>query len=346
MGGAKKGIRFSLAPQTERWTVKVRKQKRGWKRWWWEIRYWLASIGLRVFSQCIRFIPFTWTFSLIDGIGGRLAWRFADKYKKKMLDNLNATFYHSLIQEEKLRIAQESFRNMLKGFMETMYSLHVYRKRFYPRTKLVGRENLEQALALGKGVIAVSAHLGTFTLLGAKMNASGFPFTWIMGGQPHPRLAQMWRQMGEKVGTSFIMSDSLFTFHREILRVLRRGEIMGFICDENQKQGGVEVEFLGRTMALPVGPAVYHLKTKAPILPMFILSQEEGGHKVIVDPPLEFALSGDEERDVFIIVDRIARVLESYIKKYPGQWAWISKRNIRTRTRRKTLHLGTANPLS
>ncbi|OGP54967.1 MAG: hypothetical protein A2Y65_02595 [Deltaproteobacteria bacterium RBG_13_52_11] len=326
--------------------MKVRRKKRGWKRLWWEIRYWLASVALRGLVQLIRFIPFRLTFSAIEGIGRRIAWRFAGKYKKKMLDNLTSTYHNSLTDEEKERIAQESFRTMLTGFIETFYCVHFYDKKFDPIIVLEGRENLEQALALGKGALAVSAHLGTFTLLGAKLNASGFHLTWIMGGQPHPRLAQVWSKMGERVGTGFIILDSLFRFHREVLRVLRKGEIMGFICDENQKHGGVEVEFLGRVMALPVGPAVYHLKTGAPILPMFILRQKDGGHKVIIAPPLEIQLSGDEERDIFTIVTEIARVMESYIKKYPGQWSWISKRRIRTRTRRKTFLEGGETPLS
>ncbi|OGP85643.1 MAG: hypothetical protein A2Z08_04925 [Deltaproteobacteria bacterium RBG_16_54_11] len=326
--------------------MKVRRKKRGWKRVQREIRYWFASVALRGLPQCVRFIPFAWTFSFIGGIGGKLAWRFAGKYKKKMLDNLTFTFHNSLTDEEKGRIAQESFINMLRGFMETFYCVPFYGKKFDPWVALEGRENLEQALALGKGAIGVSAHLGTFTLIGAKLNACGFHLTWMMGGQPHPRLAQVWRQMGERVGTSFIMSDSLFTFHREILRVLRKGEIMGFICDENQKQGGVVVEFLGRAMALPVGPAAYHLKTGAPILPLFIVRQGDRGHKVIIDPPLKVRLSGDEERDVFTIVEQIARVMESYIKRYPGQWSWISKRRIRTRTRRKTFLEGEASTLS
>jgi KDO2-lipid IV(A) lauroyltransferase len=326
--------------------MKVRRKKRGWKRMRWEIRYWLASVGLLGFLRAIRVIPFPWAFSFIDGIAGKLAWRFATKYKKKMLDNLTSTYHNSLTDEEKERIAQESFRTMLTGFIETFYCVHFYRTKFDPWIELEGRENLDQVLTRGKGAIAVSAHLGTFTLIGAKLSASGFHLTWILGGQPHPRLAQLWREMGEKVGAGFIIIDSLFTFHKAILRVLRKGEVVGFICDENQKHGGVEVEFLGRIMALPVGPAVYHLKTGAPILPMFILRQKDGGHKVIIEPPLEIQLSGDEGRDIFTIVTEIARVLESYIKKYPGQWSWISKRRIRTRTRRKTLLEGGKNPRS
>jgi KDO2-lipid IV(A) lauroyltransferase len=326
--------------------VKIRKQKRGWKRLSWEFRYWLASVGLKGFLQATHVIPFTWAFSFLDGIAGKLAWRFATKYKKKMLDNLTATYHHSLTVEEKQCIAQESFKNMLSGFMETFYCVHYYRSKFDPWIELEGKENLEQALALGRGVIAVSAHLGTFTLLGAKLSACGFHLNWILGGQPHPRLAKMWREMGEKVGVGFIVIDSLITFHKAILRCLRKGEIVGFICDESQKQGGVEVEFLGRVMALPVGPAVYHLKTKAPILPVFIVRQEARRHKVVVAPPLTVERSGDEERDIFTITSQIAHVMEFYITTYPGQWSWISKRHIRTRTRRKTFLEGATRPRS
>jgi KDO2-lipid IV(A) lauroyltransferase len=326
--------------------MKVRKKKRGWKRFSWEIRYWLAFVGLQGFQHAIRIIPFTWAFSFIGGTGEKLAWRFADKYKKKMLDNLTATYQHSLTEEEKKRIAQESFQNMLRGFIETFYCVHSYDKKFDPWIELEGRENLEQALAMGRGVIAFSAHLDTFTLIGAKLYTSGFHLNWILGGQPHPRLAQLWREMGEKVGAGFITIDSPIRFHREIIRCLRKGEVVSFICDENQKQGGVLVEFLNRPMALPVGPAVYHLKTRAPILPLFIIRQRDRWHKVIIDPPLKIHSSGDEERDIFTITNQIARVIESYIKKYPGQWSWISKRRIRTRTRRSTFFDQKANPHS
>jgi len=314
---------------------------------WREIRYWLASTSLRGFVKLIPFLPFMWTlFSIIESIGTKIGWRLAKKYKKKMLDNLTVSFHDSLTEEEKQRIAQESFRNMIRGFMETLFCVYTYRKQFDPMIELEGRENLEQALALGKGAIAVSAHLGTFTLIGAKLNASGFPNTWILGAQTHPRIAQVWRWMTEKAGSDAIIIDSPISFHRAILRVLRKGELVIFVCDENQKRGGVLVEFLGRGMALPVGPAVYHLKTGAPILPMFNLRQEGRGHKVIIDSPLKITLSGDEERDVFTIVKQIAHVIESYIKKYPGQWSWISKRRIRTRTRRKTFLEGETNPRS
>lgn len=327
--------------------MKIRKEKRGWERLWREIRYWLASTSLRGFVQLLSVLPFKRALmSIMGSIGTKIGWQWAEKYKKKMLDNLAFTFHDSLSEKDKEGIAQESFRNMIRGFVETLFCVYSYRKHFDPIIELEGRKNLEQALAPGRGAIGVTAHFSTFTLIGAKLNANGFHNTWIMGGQNHPRIAQAWRWMTEKAGSGAIIIDSPISFHRAILRVLRKGEIVIFICDENQKRGGVLVDFLGRVMALPVGPAVYHLKTGAPILPIFIIRQKAGGHKVVVEPPLEVKLSGVEERDVFSIVKEISRVIESYIRTYPGQWSWIGKRRIRTQTRRKTFRGGGASPLS
>ena len=327
--------------------MKVRKEKGGWKQWRREIRYWLASMSLQAIVRYIRFLPGKWIFlNIMEGIGTTIGWRLAKKYKKKMVDNLTFSFHDSLTEEEKHRIAQKSFRNMIRGFMETLSCVYTYRKRFDPVIELEGRKNLDQALAQGNGAITVTAHLGTFTLIGLKLNANGFYNTWIMGAQTHHRIAQVWKWMSEKGGSDAIIIDSPISFHKAILRVLRKGKIVIFVCDENQKHGGVLVKFLGRVMALPVGPAVYHLKTSAPILPIFILRQEGRRHKVIIDSPLEITLSGDEERDVFTITNQIARAMESFITKYPDQWSWISKRRIRTRTKRNTFLDEKVTPLS
>ena len=206
---------------------------------WREIRYWLASIALRGFVLLIRFFPFKWTFiSIIEGMGTKIGWRLATKYKKKMLDNLTFTFHDSLTEEEKQRIAQESFRTMIRGFLETLSCVYVFRTRFDPFIELEGRENLEQALAQGKGAIGITAHLSTFTLIGAKLNTSGFSNTWIQGAQTHPRIADVWRWMTEKAGSNVIIIDSPISFHKAIMRALHKREIVIFICDENQKQGG------------------------------------------------------------------------------------------------------------
>jgi KDO2-lipid IV(A) lauroyltransferase len=312
------------------------KKKRGWKRVWWELRYRMAYWSLRSLFLFTYFFPLRWAFFLLQGIGGKIGWYLTGEYKKKMLDNLSLSFKDSLTLEEKRQISHESFLNMVRGFVELLYFVHFYKDKFDPAITMEGRENLEKVFALGKGVIAVSAHLGNFILLCAKLSLSGFPFSVIIKEPNHPAMAKIFRWARKEVGVKAIYLAPPLKCQREILRSLRKGEIVCFISDQNQKKGGVLMEFLGRIMAMPVGPAIYHLKTRAPILPLFILRNENRTHKVIINEPLKVDLSGDEERDIFSITAQVTQVIESYIKRYPEQWPWISKRRIRTKTSRKT----------
>lgn len=325
--------------------MRGRRKKRGWKRVWWEVRYQLACLGLRVLLLFTHLFPLRWALFLVDKIGWRIGWPLAGKYKRKMLDNLTLSFQDSVTPQEKRRISQESLRHMIRGFVEFLYCISYYREKFDPMIELEGSENLQRALALGRGVIAISGHLGNFILLGAKLNASGFPFAIIVKEPDHPGLAKFFRWARKKIGARAIHLDPPFRSQKEILRSLRKGEIVCFFCDQHQKRGGVPVHFLGRVMAMPAGPAIYYLKTRAPILPIFIVRQDDAGHKVIMGSPFKVELSGDEERDIFAITTQISQVMDSYIRRYPGQWPWISKRRIRTKTRRKTfLERGTDQP--
>jgi KDO2-lipid IV(A) lauroyltransferase len=313
-----------------------RRKKSGWKRTWWNVRYQLAYFSVRTLFFIISFLPITWTHFLIVKIGGKIAWQFAGKYKKKMLDNLTLTFQDSLSEEEKRHISQKSFRHIISVGVEGLYFFNFYKEKLDPKIELEGRENLEEALTLGKGVIAVTAHLGNFVLLGAKLNASGFPFSVIINLPEHPRPANIIRQGAKNTGIHLIPLDPPLRCQKEILRTLRNGEIVGFVSDQNQKRGGVIVEFLGRAMAMPAGPAIYHLNTGAPILPIFILRKDDLRHKIVIADRIEVSLIGDKERDIFTITSQITKIIESYIRRYPEQWHWISKRRIRTKTRRKT----------
>jgi lauroyl/myristoyl acyltransferase len=185
----------------------------------------------------------------MDGIGLKIGWRYATKYKKKMRDNLTATYHNTLTDEEKELIARESLGTMLRGFIETFYCVSFYNKKFDPWIELEGGEHLEQALALGKGVIGVSAHLGTFTLIGAKLHTNGFHLTWIMGGQTHPRLAAVWKSRPKQWARAIVV-DTPIHFHREILRRLQG--ISWVLSAMKPKQGGPG-RVLGRPMARPWG---------------------------------------------------------------------------------------------
>ena len=132
-----------------------------------------------------------------------------------------------------------------------------------------GEEHLKRALAKGKGVIALSAHLGAFTMIGARLAAAGYPFS---SRRKTPRVTKGWR--GLSTTTERNSASARFPPSRarkrcgEFCKRCANNGIVLVIADEF-KSGGVEISFMGQKAAAPRGPASLALRTGAATLPMF-----------------------------------------------------------------------------
>jgi KDO2-lipid IV(A) lauroyltransferase len=69
------------------------------------------------------------------------------------------------------------------------------------------------------------------------------------------------------------------------------------------------------------------LKTGAAVLPGFLLWEESSRRYVLrFGEPLELIRSGDNEADVHANTALFTKVIEDYIRRYPGQWLWLHRR--------------------
>jgi len=113
---------------------------------------------------------------------------------------------------------------------------------------------------------------------------------------------------------------------KKMLNCLRNNQIICLITDENKRHGGVKVDFFGQNSPTAMGPAVFSLRTGAAIVPMFIIRQNDDTHKLIIEPPLEFNLTGNQAEDIRHITSTFTERIEWYIKTYPTQWFWLHRR--------------------
>ncbi|MFB0528154.1 MAG: lysophospholipid acyltransferase family protein, partial [bacterium] len=90
--------------------------------------------------------------------------------------------------------------------------------------------------------------------------------------------------------------------------------------------GGVFVDFFGRPAGTVIGPAVMALRTGAPIVPVFNVRQGVNKHKVIIGPPVELEISGNQEKDILTVTAKITKVIEEFVRQYPTHWWWFHNR--------------------
>jgi predicted LPLAT superfamily acyltransferase len=115
-------------------------------------------------------------------IVGTLTFYLYKKYRERVIGNLSLAFGNEKDSKEIRRLAKEIFYHFTLTPLETVYlaANGIPFEHFLLNIKIEGKEHLDAALARGKGVIALGAHLGSFTLLGTRLAIEGYPFNLIV----------------------------------------------------------------------------------------------------------------------------------------------------------------------
>ncbi|MCX5707139.1 MAG: lysophospholipid acyltransferase family protein [Candidatus Omnitrophica bacterium] len=281
-------------------------------------------LGLSLCSLIIRFIPAHSIYRFACWISS-LAFRFAKKQRKIALESLKIAFGQEKTDQEIKQIAQESFTFMAKSAIELMFLMDKPRV-LKGRVAISGRENLERALSKGRGVILVSAHFGNFPLLLAKLALEGYTASGIMRPMRDERVEKIFFEKRRKFGVKTIYSQPRDLCVNNTIQALRNNELVFIPIDQNFGTAGVFVKFFGRKAATATGPVIFAQRTKAALLPCFILRQKDDTHRIIFEPGLSLDEGRDSQDTVLINIQRLTDIIEVYIRKYPAEWGWIHRR--------------------
>ncbi|HYA93248.1 MAG TPA: hypothetical protein VEK32_17300 [Thermodesulfobacteriota bacterium] len=294
-----------------------------------EIKYrfrdFAANLLLTLSSRVLRLLP-PRGLVLMGRMFGAVAFHLIKKYRDRVLGNLSLAFKKERDTEEIKKLAKEVFFNFSLTPLETVYAYIRPFDQYVLKIEIQGKEHLEKALAQKRGVIGLGAHLGPFTLVGARLSLEGYPFNLIINEGKFPKL---WKRLGDyqrRLGQNLFPPKPASVSVKKSLNALRRNEILYLIADEQQIQGGLPVPFFGQTAYTPPGPAIFSLKTGAPILPMFIVREEGIPRTLVIGSPVEIERTSDEKKDTERLTAKFTRVIEDIVRKYPSQWPWLNRR--------------------
>ena len=300
--------------------------------------YYILGTLLRGLFFLTTHVPDNVIFSF-SKYASSLFMRFSGRYKKKIARNLQIAFGNTFDKKQLTKIAQSLSENLGLNFAETLISSTTKKKSLLDSIQIHGVEHLEKALSHNKGVLAFSAHLGNFTLIGLKMAAAGFPFHMLVKDPRYPAVAEAFHIMQEGQGGNFIYVEPWERALRQILTCLRKNEIVCMLADEKKSKTGILVDFFGPPAPTAPGPAVLALRTGAPLVPIFIARSNDGRQHIHIEPQLELNLNGDRSTDIPAVVSAYTKVIENFIRLYPDQWFWINnrwKKQIRDQALRNT----------
>lgn len=183
-------------------------------------------------------------------------------------------------------------------------------------------EVIRRSIDRGKGAIFVSGHLGNWEWLGAMAARAGIPVSYVVTTQSN-KLVEAWMdRMRLSSGVEIIPRRNAV---RGVLSALRRNRAVAILCDQDAGLGGVFVSFFGTAASTPRGPAIFHIKTGAPLI--FGCCCRIGKRYVthFEELPSPYPV-GDRETDERAVMDVVTRRLEEEIRRYPDQYLWLHRR--------------------
>ena len=188
-----------------------------------------------------------------------------------------------------------------------------------------GLGNYEAALAKGRGVIFLTAHLGAWELGAFAHGLKGYRLHVVYRALDNPLLNRLVNHYRSLCGNPLIEKRESA---RSVLAALARNETVGILADQNTlPEEGVFVNFFGVPACMTAGVARIALHSGAAVVPAFcIWDSRERRFRVLYEPALEFTVTGDSERDMQSATQQMADVIVKYVRRYPDQWLWIHRR--------------------
>jgi len=188
-----------------------------------------------------------------------------------------------------------------------------------------GFENFERALARGKGVLFLTAHLGGWELSAFTHSLYGHPLHIVMRPLDNVYLDSLMRRYRTMHGNSTVDKDD---FVRGLLSAMKAGETVGILMDTNMTPPqGVFTDFFGIPACTASGLARIALRTDATVVPGFtVWDPGLRKYRLRFDPALKLIRTGNDDADVVANTALFTKVIEEYVRKYPDQWLWVHRR--------------------
>jgi KDO2-lipid IV(A) lauroyltransferase len=189
----------------------------------------------------------------------------------------------------------------------------------------VGGEYMIQALQAGKGAICITPHLGNWEIGGLLFSLKRGKVNVLTLDERDLDTKSFREEMRKKRGIKNIYIDPKDDSPMaivDVVKVLRRNEIVAMLGDRKESQKTMTFNFFGRKTSFPIGVAILALSTGAPVLPVFVVMEKNRKYRGIIEAPIHFDASTREDREAIIRkgMEELIKKFEQYIEKYPDQW--------------------------
>jgi KDO2-lipid IV(A) lauroyltransferase len=234
--------------------------------------------------------------------------------------NLHAAF-PGMTAAERRRVIAQVWETVGRNVGELPHLAGLRETASGPGWEMVGRENIP-----GGQAIFFSAHYGNWEMV--------LPIAFQLG----MAVSGFYRRASNPVMDRIISSQRLAALGpgvamfpkgaqgaRLALAHVMGGGSLGLLVDQKMNDG-IAVPFFGRDAMTAPAAAQFALRFGLPLVPIRVQRLGPGRVRMIVEPPLAVACTGDRQTDILALTTAMNATVERWVRGEPGAWLWLHKR--------------------
>lgn len=277
---------------------------------------WLYVV-IKVGAWVSRIIPLGMRYRVSTVIAD-LLWLTWTSKRRTCIENMSVVLNGDPRERGVRHMARRAFHQFGKGIVDFLGFTNIDPSDpMLSRMPIHGWERVEEELKHGRGALLATAHFGSTDMGGIALANHSDNFYAVADVFYPPYVDRLIRTTREQKGYRLIPATSA----RGIFRALKRNALVVVLFDRPLAEGeGVPVTMFGKHTALPAGVAVVARHSGAAVFPGYIFRNPDGSFEGRIYDCVSNDLTGDKDRDVQIVMQRLADSLENAIREAPDQW--------------------------
>jgi KDO2-lipid IV(A) lauroyltransferase len=261
-------------------------------------------------------LPLKVSYAIASALAG-IYCRISAKDRKAVIANIRVVIGGGARDRDLEKMSTEVFVNFAKYLVDFFRFSRIDADYIKRSVRIVGAENIGEALSGGKGAILLSAHIGNWELGGAALSLSGYPVSAVVLTHRNGKINEFFTRQRLIGGMRPIeIGPSL----KACYCTLTGNGLLALLGDRDFTKNGMTVDLFGRPTQVPKGPALLACRLGAAILPTFMVRLADDSFMLSIDKPILADTSLDENAAVRQIAGRYMKAIETYVQEYPTQW--------------------------
>ena len=278
----------------------------------------------KFFALILTILPRKMRVGLMKALG-RFAYFVSKKHQTIINTNLKLAFGDTLNEAKRKEIGIAAFTNLIDTVFGIVKRDKMKKEDVVKNITFQGEEIIKAYQNSGKQFILVTGHFGNWELLSQSI-AIHFDLTLVGVGRKLDSeiMDEVLIKNRQRFNVEMVYKKGAM---KGCIKAIGQKKIIGILTDQSLSvEQSVDVDFFNyQTTHTPIA-SILSRKFGLDLIPAFISTDDYMHYTVKIYPAIKTLKSDDQEKDLSLLTQVQANIMEHVIKNNPKQWFWMHKR--------------------